>query len=117
MNHKFKELHIWQESMELAKHIYNLVEILPDKEKYGLTSQLTRCAVSVPSNIAEGCSRNSIKEQIRFLEIAIGSCYEMETQLLLVESIFPNVESSKILEMNRKVQSKIGGFKSFLKKQ
>ena len=82
-----------------------------------MVSQLTRSAVSIPSNIAEGYSRSSIKEQLRFVEIAIGSSYEMETQLLLVDFVYPNVNSEKLLELNLKVQSKLGGFKRFLKQQ
>ncbi len=83
----FRELNIWKQGIELVKQIYELVKELPKEEKYGLQSQITRAAVSVPSNIAEGCSRNSDIEYKRFLEIAMGSLFELETQLIILEEI------------------------------
>jgi S23 ribosomal protein. len=80
----FRNLEIWKEGITLVKLIYKLANELPNEEKYGLRSQITRAAVSVPSNIAEGCSRNSEVEFKRFLEIAIGSLFELETQLVLI---------------------------------
>jgi len=79
----FRKLEIWNKGITIVKKIYTLTETLPDKEKFGLISQMQRCAVSIPSNIAEGCSRNSEKEYKRFLEIAIGSAFELETQLII----------------------------------
>ena len=81
--HRFKELKFWQLSRTFCKDIYLITKSFPDEEKYGLTSQLRRAAVSVPSNIAEGASRKSNKDFNRFLMISLGSCYEIETQLLL----------------------------------
>ena len=66
---------------------YKLVESLPKEEKYGLKSQMCRAAVSIPSNIAEGCSRNSEIEFKRFLEISLGSAFELETQLQIVQEL------------------------------
>jgi len=83
----FRNLEIWNKGIALVKRIYVLTELLPEKEKFGLTSQMQRCAVSIPSNIAEGCSRNSEMEYKRFLEIAIGSAFELETQLILCSEI------------------------------
>lgn len=80
----FKNLTVWQKGMNLVKEVYFLGKYLPNNEKFGLYSQMTRAAVSIPSNIAEGCGRQSDKEFKRFLEIALGSAYELETQLLLV---------------------------------
>ena len=68
----FKKLEIWKNGITIVKHVYSLVQKLPSEEKFGLKSQLSRAAVSVPSNIAEGCSRNSEVEFKRFLEIAQG---------------------------------------------
>jgi len=68
----FRKLEIWENGIELVKQVYQLSSILPSEEKFGLRSQITRAAVSVPSNIAEGCSRNSEVEFKRFLEISIG---------------------------------------------
>lgn len=84
--HNFKDLIIWQRSMELAKVVYEITANFPPNEKYGLTSQINRAVVSVPSNIAEGAGRSSDKEFAQFLSIALGSAFELETQLILANS-------------------------------
>ena len=71
--------------MALVDAVYTFVEAFPNTEKYGLRSQITRSAVSIPSNIAEGASRNSEKDFARFLEIALDSAFELETQLIIPE--------------------------------
>ena len=71
--------------MALVDYVYTLVEAFPNPEKYELSSQITRSAVSIPSNIAEGAYRNSEKDFARFLEIARGSAFELETQLIIAE--------------------------------
>ena len=81
--HRFKDLEIWKLSRKFCSEIYNITLNFPESEKFGLTNQLRRASVSVPSNIAEGCSRSSNKDFSRFLEIAIGSIFEIETQLLI----------------------------------
>ena len=81
--HRFKDLEIWKLSRKFCTDIYTVTSVFPDSEKFGIINQLRRASVSVPSNIAEGCSRSSNKEFARFLEIAIGSAYEIETQLLI----------------------------------
>ena len=83
----FRSLNIWKEGIELVKRIYKLAELLPPEEKFGLKSQICRAAVSVPSNIAEGCARNSEIEFKRFLKIAIGSSFELETQLIIISEL------------------------------
>lgn len=83
----YKQLNVWQESMSLVGEVYNLVQLLPEEEKYALGSQIRRAVVSVPSNIAEGNSRYSEKDFKRFLEIAKGSLFELETQLLICERL------------------------------
>ena len=83
----FKKLDIWKNGIELVKQIYALYEKLPSEEKFGLKSQMTRACISVPSNIAEGCSRNSEVEFNRFLEIAMGSLFEVETQLTIAQEL------------------------------
>lgn len=82
--HRLQDLIIWKRSMALVKEIYLVTEELPSQEKFGLVLQLRRCAVSIPSNIAEGAGRNNPKEFYQFLGIALGSGYELETQLLLL---------------------------------
>ena len=78
-----KDLMVWQKSMDLVTKIYELTREFPEHEKYGLTSQLRRAGVSIPSNIAEGAARNSKKEFAQFLYISLGSLAEIETQLLI----------------------------------
>jgi four helix bundle protein len=78
---------VWQKGLQIAADAFKLVSSFPGDQKYSLSSQITRAAVSIPSNIAEGSSRNSEKDYSRFLEISLGSAYEMETQLLIAESI------------------------------
>lgn len=79
----YKDLIVWQKSCLLVKEVYALVRQLPREEQYVFASQIQRSVVSIPSNIAEGCGRNYRTEYIRFLNIARGSCYELETQLIL----------------------------------
>jgi four helix bundle protein len=83
----FKQLKVWQSGMDIVELIYSLTKHLPKEEKYGLISQLNRAAVSIPSNISEGSSRDSKKEYKYFIQIALGSCFELETQLLIVERL------------------------------
>ena len=81
--HNFKELQVWQKSMDLAVFTYQLTSYFPREEKYGLISQIQRCTVSIPSNIAEGCGRVSKKEFQHFISVAMGSSFELETQVIL----------------------------------
>jgi four helix bundle protein len=97
----YKELKIWQKAMLLAERVYFISKHLPDDEKFGLVSQVKRCSVSIPSNIAEGAGRNSKKEFIHFLSIANGSTTELETQLILLIRLkfVSEKEINKILEL------------------
>jgi len=81
--HRFEELKIWQKAMDITENCYRATESFPKEEKYGLTSQLRRSAVSIPSNIAEGAGRNTNGEFRQFLGIANGSSFELLTQLYL----------------------------------
>lgn len=83
----FKQLRIWQKGMEIAAQTFKLAATLPKEERYGLAVQMTKAAVSIPSNIAEGSGRSSAKENGRFLEIALGSSFELETQVLIAEAM------------------------------
>jgi four helix bundle protein len=82
-----KELIVWKKSMELVRQIYLLTEDFPADEKYGLTSQMQRAVVSIPSNIAEGYLRGHRKEYIQFLSVSLGSAAELETQILICKSL------------------------------
>ena len=79
----FRELDVWQLAMQLARAVYELTAAFPREERYGLTAQLQRAAVSIPSNIAEGNARSSLKDYARFVSMALGSTAEVQTQLLL----------------------------------
>ena len=81
--HNIKELKIWNKAMELTVEIYKATEKFPKEETYGLTSQIRRAAVSIPSNISEGAGRNSKNEFRHFLSIANGSSYELQSQLVI----------------------------------
>ena len=81
--HNYRELKIWQRSTEFVVKIYEITEFFPKEEKFGLTSQLRRCAVSVPSNISEGAGRGSNRQFKQFLEVAMGSINETQTQIEL----------------------------------
>ncbi|WP_250125710.1 four helix bundle protein [Chroococcidiopsis sp. CCMEE 29] len=79
----FRDLRIWQVGMELAVEVYHLTQKFPKQEIYGLSCQIQRAVISIPSNVAEGHARDSTKEFLHFLSIALGSLFELETQLLL----------------------------------
>jgi four helix bundle protein len=114
--HNFRQLQIWKEGMAIAKSTYLLIIDLPSAEKFGLISQISRCAVSVPSNIAEGSSRASNKKFAHFLSIALGSLFELETQILLSVYLgflkLSNIEL--LLEEIILLQKKISTFKKTL---
>ena len=107
MDKPHKKLKVWQLGMEIVMDMYKLTESFPEVEKYGLTSQMRRCAVSIPSNIAEGAARNTKKEFVNFLHIAQGSLAELETQLeislrlKLIGKDFWVVIDSKLLEEDK----------------
>ena len=83
MKHNFKNLQTWKRARVLVKQVYVITQKFPDEEKYGLISQMRRAAVSIPSNISEGCGRKTTKDFSHFLDIAIGSTCELETQFYL----------------------------------
>jgi len=81
--HNFKELIVWQKARMLVKEIYLIVNSFPEEEKYGIISQIKRASISIPANIAEGAGRNTDKDFSRFLDIATGSSFELETLIIL----------------------------------
>lgn len=96
----YKDLAVWQKSINFTVEIYKLTQTFPKEELYGLTSQIRRAAVSIPSNIAEGNERNSHKEFNQFLHIALGSAAELDTQLLIAKelcAILNNQHSTKLI--------------------
>ena len=99
--HNFKKLKIWQMAMEIAKNIFEITSTFPATEKFALTHQLNKCAVSMPSNIAEGSSRTN-KSFSHFLGIALGSSFEAQTQILLAE-----VQNYISVEMTNYIENKL----------
>ena len=91
----YKDLLVWKKAMNLVLAVYNITKLLPKNEIYGISDQMRRAAVSIPSNIAEGYGRQTPKSYAQFLTIARGSAYELETQLLLCQRIH-QISSEKI---------------------
>lgn len=94
--HNLKELKIWHKSIALAVNVYKATGNFPKEEKFGLTSQIRKSAVSIPSNIAEGAGRNSNNEFVHFLGVSNGSSYELQTQLIISNQL--NLIASEIVE-------------------
>lgn len=110
------KLEVWQESMVLVKAVYSLTNAFPKEEVYGLSSQIRRCAVSVPSNIAEGAARNSKNEFLQFLNIARGSLSELETQLLISKDLGYHKDED-LMHQVEKVFALLGGLINNIKKK
>lgn len=115
----FREYDIWIDSMELVNTIYDVANEFPKEEKFVLISQITRSAVSIPSNIAEGASRNSEKDFGRFLEISLGSAYELETQLRIADNrkYINKTISIKIIEQIISLQKRISALRNSMIKK
>ena len=114
--HNYNNLQIWHQAMDLVEEIYKLTASFPIEEKFSLVSQMTRAAVSIPSNIAEGAGRNSDKDFAHFISIAIGSLYELNTQIVLSERL-GYINQSQSQELQKKLdnlQRKSVSFKSKL---
>ena len=113
----FKDLIVWQRAMELVAEVYRLVKILPKEELYSLNDQIRRSAISIPSNIAEGQGRNSVKEFIHFLAIAKGSKAELETQLLLCVKVnyLNNTEIENAINLIHEIGKMLNALQKSLK--
>jgi four helix bundle protein len=110
----YKNLNVWILSMKTVKEMYSLTKLYPKEEKYGLVSQTTRAAVSIPSNIAEGLGRNYKKDTIQFLHISRGSAYEVET-LLSVALMVNIIDQEKFNVANDIVENNIRVINGFIK--
>ncbi len=113
----FKELIVWQKSIDLVTKIYKVTEKFPSSEIYGLTSQLRRASVSIPSNIAEGNTRRSKADYVQFLRIARASCSQLETQIIIsknlgfIDEINFNELSYNIIEISKMLNGLINSLK------
>ena len=108
----YQDLEVWKQARALVSNIYNLTKAFPKDEQFGLTNQLRRAAVSIPSNIAEGCGRNHFKDSIQFFFISRGSLYEAETQVLIAVYLgFINeAEGESIIEKIQSCKRLLNGF-------
>ena len=113
MHHR--NLEAWKESINFVTEIYTLTTQFPKEELWGLTSQIRRAAVSIPSNIAEGCGRASAKETSRFMDIALGSIAEVETQLLIAQNL-NYINSDEFVKKLSKINALVQGIKNYLSK-
>ncbi len=112
-SNRFENLIVWQKSIDFVELIYKITSNFPQCELYSLTSQIRRCAVSIPSNIAEGKGRNSIKEFVNYLHIALGSLYELKTQIIIAKRLNYIIDSDyslvndRIFEIEKMINSLI----------
>lgn len=114
---RLKNLEIWQRAITLSTDIYRATSTFPETEKYGLVSQLRRCVISIASNIAKGAGRNTNKDFKRFLSLAYGSAYELETQLIIASNLdlLDEQEGKKICNELDELQKMIYVFSKNLK--
>ena len=117
MKRKHHDLHVWQEARLLVKDIYTLTKQFPREEIYGLTSQMRRASVSVPSNISEGAARTSKKEFLQFLSIARGSLSELETQVILTTDLGYMKNNGALLSRIDRTFSLLGGLINSVQKK
>jgi len=115
----YKDLLIWQKAMNFVTEIYYSTKPFPRDEQWGLVSQIRRCAVSIPSNIAEGYGRKSTKDYIRFLRITMGSIYEIQTQLEISKNLeyLHNKTFENLYELSREIERMLSSLISKIKKE
>ena len=114
----YTKLDVWLESRKLANIIYNISKQFPKEEIYGLTNQMRRCAISIPSNIAEGCGRQTSKDTIQFLHVSRGSLYELETQcfIALDQNYMSEAQFNQTFELIQSCKRLLNGFINYYKK-
>ncbi len=109
---EYFDLDVWKESRLLVSKIYSIIKIFPSEERFGLTDQIRRSAVSVPSNIAEGCGRNTPNDKLRFFYISRGSLFELETQMFIALDLkyITNDEFKSLFKEINKCKKLLNGF-------
>lgn len=117
MRHNFKELRSWQLAMEVIDEVYTISSSFPKDERFGLTLQIRKSAISIASNISEGCGRSTTAQTLHFLDISMGSSHELETQLLIAlrRDYYERTLIDNILQKNDEVQRIILGFQDYIK--
>jgi len=117
MTMDYKELDVWVKSRELVKKVYVLTKNFPKEEQFSLTAQIRRSVISVSSNIAEGCGRQTAKETIHFLHIARGSLFEVETQIILANDLdYISTTIEEIVAEIERLKKLLNGFINYHKK-
>lgn len=111
----FKELIVWQKSVDLTEQVYKLCALLPKSEVFGLASQMQRAVVSIPSNIAEGYRRNNRKEYVQLCGVALGSAAELETQLIIVQRVYHLEQVAELLERTVEIEKMLSSLIAKLK--
>ena len=108
----FRDLLIWQKSMDLVTEVYLITNLFPKEEIYGLTSQIRRSAISIPSNIAEGYGREGNKDYLKFLNVSISSLFEMQTQLEIAYNLkyLNEIQFNKINEESKEIERMLSSF-------
>ena len=111
----YKDLKVWQKSMDLVVDVYTIISSFPQLERFALSDQIRRCSVSIPSNIAEGTGRNHTKEFVQFLSVSLGSLYELQTQLEIAKRVgyITNTQEldNKTLEIEKMLNALITSIK------
>ncbi|WP_027136918.1 four helix bundle protein [Gaetbulibacter saemankumensis] len=115
MDHK--DLDVWKSGMDLVELVYKVTSVFPDDERYGLTSQMRRAAISIPSNIAEGCGRKSDKELNQFISIALGSIAELETQYFIALRLHYLASDTNVTDRLLKTKQLLLGFRNYLRRK
>jgi four helix bundle protein len=113
MDHK--KLDVWKKAMDLVEKIYSISHSFPDSERFGLTSQIRKAAVSIPSNIAEGSARKGDKELLRFITIAIGSVAELETQYLIAIRLGYIEQDEALMKLLSEQKQLLLGFRNYIR--
>lgn len=118
MNKDYTDLEVWQECRKLTNHIYELTKFFPKEEQFGLINQIRRAAVSVSSNIAEGCGRQTSKDTVNFLHISRGSLYELETQcfIALDQEYISKEQFNTVFTIIQSYKRLLNGFINYYKK-
>lgn len=118
MAQSYENLKVWQDSIELAARVYKMTKAFPKEEQFGLVSQMRRAAISISSNIAEGSSRKTKKDYTRFLDIAIGSLNEVESQLHIAVKLnfLESKDARPLFDTMQGLGNSLGGFRKYLQK-
>ncbi len=113
----YKELEVWKEAIKLVTYVYQITANYPKSEQFGIVSQIRRCVISIPSNISEGAVKHSDKETLRFLDIALGSLAELDTQMIISQNL-GYIETYEAAEIQiSKVNALLNGLINYYNKQ